>query len=612
MATRRIMSTKMWKYLAIFILARISTVQAEGSCSLFLAETLDEQGRRTLGVFSAARIPAGDLVGFPDVVIPLVDLPVKNTDNLSKQWDGLVWNPVDAGGLNEGLDVKAAALGLGSLVRGNFERPNVILLQSESDSADLDRSKDPGAGAFSYYNGAGIIATRDINVGDEVFFPHHNSHWNLDPDDKSLLDEMAADEKVQELLSLLRDSVEPRSQGQARATLLSMLQTSSLHESRALREVLPPAVLKEKYLFEPKTPAWLETHGLCIDQIRQGRSQIAQAGHGAYATRALKEDSVIASTPLMHIQDKQVLHTMPGSEENSHPSWQLLLNYCFGHKQSSQLFCPIGPTVGLINHSPTPNAALRWSTHVTNLHRKEWFNLTAAKLGEKMELGLVLEYFPLRDIKVGEEITINYGAEWQEAWEEHVSAFETTVNVADSLYSSAADLNKISPEIIRTHEEQQSNPYPHSVLTSCYYEHRSYEAGEVDTSGEYAADGKVVKKRWELLDSGIPVYMYLRPCRILERYPEKHNPFANPHDPEDPIEFESQGDAYTVQVLNFDQMHDDQKVGHSEALIVEDVPRVAIAFSDFMYTSDMHLPNAFRHEMRMDDGLFPRRWRDLA
>jgi hypothetical protein len=287
----------------------------------------------------------------------------------------------------------------------------------------------------------------------------------------------------------------------------------------------------------------------------------------------------------------------------------LLLNYCFGHKQSSQLFCPIGPTVGLINHSPTPNAALRWSTHVTNLHRKEWINLTAEELGEKMELGLVLEYFPLRDIKSGEEITINYGTEWQEAWEEHVSAWESTV--ADSIYISAADLNDLNPEVVRTFREQQDNPYPQTVHTSCYYEHRSYEAGVVDTTGQFATDGKVVVKSWKPLDSGMPVYMYLRPCRVLIRYPEKHNPFADPKDPEE-IAFQTNGYAYTVQMLNSEQMHDDQKVDNSETLIIEDLPREAIAFGDFMYTSDMHLRNAFRHEMRMDDALFPQKWRDLA
>ena len=601
---------KMWKCLGIFAVSRIIIVQAQqGSCSLFLAETLDEEGRRTLGVFSGDRIPAGELVGFPDVVIPLVDLPVKNSDKLWKQWESLVWNPLDAGGLHEGMDVKSAALGLGSMVRGNLERPNVLLLRSAYDSTDLDRSKDPGVGAFSYYNGAGIIATRNINVGDEVFFPHHHSHWNLDPGDKSLLDEMAQDKKVQELLSVLKDSVagETRSQGQVRATLLSMLKTSSFNDSRALREVLPPAILAESYLFAPKTPAWLEEHGMCLVQIRQGRSKITQAGHGAYATRALKEDSVIAWTPLMHIRDKQVLH-MSESEDHGHTSWQLLLNYCFGHKKSSQLFCPIGSTVALINHSSTPNAALRWSTHATNLHQKEWLNLTADKLAEKMELGLVLEYYPLRDIKAGEEITINYGAEWQQAWEEHVVAWESTV--ADSLYFSAADINEIDPEVVRTFREQQDNPYTQTIHTSCYYEHRPDEAGEVDTSGDYATDSMVIKKRWEPLDPDMPEYMYLRPCRVLERYPERHNPFADVNGPEE-IAYQSNGYAYTVQILNFEQMHDDQRVVDSETLLVQDLPREAITFSDFMYTSDMHLPKAFRHEMLMDDALFPQKWRDL-
>ncbi len=66
---------------------------------------------------------------------------------------------------------------------------------------------------------------------------------------------------------------------------------------------------------------------------------------------------------------------------------------------------------------------------------------------------------------------------------------------------------------------------------------------------------------------------------------------------------------YTVHILNYDHMHKDQRVDNTEFLVVEGLPRDAITFTDFIYSTDMHLKNAFRHEMMMNDTLFPRKWR---
>ena len=41
---------------------------------------------------------------------------------------------------------------------------------------------------------------------------------------------------------------------------------------------------------------------------------------------------------------------------------QLLLNYLYGHPESSMLFFPSGSVSCLINHSKKPNAKLVWST----------------------------------------------------------------------------------------------------------------------------------------------------------------------------------------------------------------------------------------------------------
>ena len=66
-----------------------------------------------------------------------------------------------------------------------------------------------------------------------------------------------------------------------------------------------------------------------------------------------------------------------------------------------------------------------------------------------------------------------------------------------------------------------------------------------------------------------------------------------------------------MQILNSDKIHDVQKIPDYELLVVEGFPRESIMFTDFAYSSDMHLKNSFRHEMIMPDGLFPNTWRNL-
>lgn len=42
-----------------------------------------------------------------------------------------------------------------------------------------------------------------------------------------------------------------------------------------------------------------------------------------------------------------------------------------------------------------------------------------------------------------------------------------------------------------------------------------------------------------------------------------------------------------------------------------DVPRQALKFVDKPYTTDLHLGNAFRHEIMIPDEIFPDKWRNL-
>ena len=195
-------------------------------------------------------------------------------------------------------------------------------------------------------------------------------------------------------------------------------------------------------------------------------STVKQAGRGAFATRAIKKAAVIAPMPLVHIQRKH-MHMYfyhDDTDTNEYVGEQMLLNYCYGHRKSSLLFFPYSPVVNFINHDgKSPNAYIRWSS-LPN-HRSEWLKYTVDELVGQYTAGLILEVVALRDISPGEEVSIDYGRDWQEAWDAHVREWKPEEGAED--YLSASDLNEVGAPIL-TEEEQKVNPYPKNIDMSCY------------------------------------------------------------------------------------------------------------------------------------------------
>jgi hypothetical protein len=85
--------------------------------------------------------------------------------------------------------------------------------------------------------------------------------------------------------------------------------------------------------------------------------------------------------------------------------------------------------------------------------------------------GLIVDYVALRDIAVGEEIFLDYGQDWQDAWEDHVKNWQPTDD--SELYTSAhqfqQERNSKETHIFLTEEEQRTNPYPDSIMTACMF-----------------------------------------------------------------------------------------------------------------------------------------------
>ena len=162
---------------------------------------------------------------------------------------------------------------------------------------------------------------------------------------------------------------------------------------------------------------------------------------------------------------------------------QLLLNYCYGHKDSSLLFFPYSPSINFINHGMNAedvNAKIRWSSYP--YHKKEWLDLSLQDMKDQLHTGLMFDIVATRNIQRGEEILLDYGSDWVESWKEHANEWriqmdeeedeENQFNMTDRLNQpTTVDLNIIDKHpTVRTEAEQQDNPYPSYIMTRCRFE----------------------------------------------------------------------------------------------------------------------------------------------
>jgi len=157
---------------------------------------------------------------------------------------------------------------------------------------------------------------------------------------------------------------------------------------------LSEALAKEVSL-KKRSPEWLVENGRCVDNIRPGRSTLPFAGRGAIAQRFIARGEVVVPVPLIQIMDKDVL-TIWKEVENENGDLdevptgkQLLMNYVFGHEESSLLLFPITNAI-LINHCSNrtkecgedgPNAEFYWDTE-WDRDTKRWLGMTLDEIAQ--------------------------------------------------------------------------------------------------------------------------------------------------------------------------------------------------------------------------------------
>lgn len=317
----------------------------------------------------------------------------------------------------------------------------------------------------------------------------------------------------------------------------------------------------EQFEFEQSIRSldWLKENGRCLDNIVPGNSTIEHAGRGAFAKTDILIGEYIHIAPLIHIPDRDVL-TMYADvydheleqivRDTSNPiGHQPLLNYCFGHHSSSMLLCSYGSLY--INHSKKPNAKIVWASDPYNT--ASWLEQPVAYFDNVWRTGMAFEYIALTDIKEGDEITVDYGNEWQEAWDKHVDRWEPPENA--NTYISSQQLNADPAIPIPTYDEDDTL-IDGSIECWCHFQ-----------QSRFKNDSRYTWKKE--LDMGQHEELVVE---ISDRiYSEDSEDFL-----------------YTVVLMD--------RQGVKE-ISVRNVPREALSFTQSKYRSDFYINGAFRHEM---------------
>jgi len=621
-------------------------------CRLYLAQSsIPNSG---LGLFTGVPHNVGASVAPPEIAHqllasfdgaePQLQASSGYRDSLVKEY---VWSSFVSGGSFEGSLVESLIPGVGMAANSFLPLVNARSIMGPIDSAGVGRTNGPGTGAFSAYYDTTYVAEMPLEAGSEVFADYGDNYFRGRPGEYGMVPLAPEFQRADEILKELWEALSPRLNNTPIGTEWQPLwdvMRNMVNDERT-RNALPSSVSEIEraatrgaaYNFlrgdNPRTLDWLQSNGLCIDTLDVKPSSIPQAGRGTFAKRSFAAGETILPLPMIQIprESLRIYKANPtdADAEDGHTakfhSHQLLLNYCFGHKDSSLLLFPYSSTSSFVNHGGRDaNAKVVWTnkeTDITGFHKQDWMERSSGALLQEGRTGLMMMLVATRTIAKGEEVTIDYGPEWQSAWEEHVAEWSMRHDLSETHALTASELNE-SEDRIRTVFE---DPYK-SVGTACHFRHDSDEDVEeagtrVDPGQEidgHKALGFVYDKSYlerlrsnlSLIEERATVWRdhggrstisgdNFRPCKIIARKEGAS----------------SDEDRYTVRVFN-----SENGAGHSVMLpadrehYVKNVPRRAILFVDLPYTSSQQKYGAFRHEIGFPDGdddLWPESWKDL-
>lgn len=606
----------------------------ENPCRLWLAQShVSTEANPKYGLFAGVDYTKGEDLPNSELALPLVDfLESANKDDgalhaqILEHVESYLWTSEYAGAKFEG-NYSTTTLVPGSGVLANYHSGvhNVDWTQGSVLLRDPDGTTEPGKahpsrGAISAYHNMTIHATQDIMAGMELF-ANFGEVWDESDNEKNIYqdkinrwDYLDADkilDKVVEFMEKYDGDMDAELKDEALDFILDkLLGTAAGKHAKVIRSLIPDNPRKLKKVQEMggtfnyrnadlvKSPAWLDKHAMCVDNIRIGLSTVSDAGRGAFAKRGLAKGENIVPVPMVPIANEDVMEMYTIIEDHfdngdldlhydrSQPlGKQLAFNYCFGHSESSVLLMPVGPMMTLVNHASEENGAnaeLVWSEHPYLLNDEELLDVRPEVLAVTDNPNLVMILVATKPIAEGAEIFIDYGDAWENGWSEYKKEFDT--KHADGKWPIKAQDKglEFKNEPFPVNLKQGSIPYPEGVATACFVETDEVEDGMPRISGDFDLVQWINPKTFADF-KGHNLY----PCDLIERTDKLND-----------------GNFYNYTAVVRQQ-------GKLDALMVKDVPHHAVTLVDLPYTSDIHSAGAFRQWIGLADELFPQAWRNL-
>lgn len=596
-------------------------------CSVYLAESSTDHA---LGTFAGRAYSRNDIIGVPDSVVHFVDIrhynSIKNDNDEDVLNDtlelflGTCWSADSTGGKNEGDESISAVGGPAFSSTGHVGLTNAViyqpsvLLRTDTDLlTKYDELTSPGRGAFSTYHNLTVLAVDTIGPGMEIFLDFGAEYSKHDdPTIPNMDDYRKMDEGMKKMVEFFNKHAE-RIGEKASEEVYEFIKEDVLELVAEKRAPAARALLPESYeglqeiidmggsaLYDNpevvRDVDWLRTNGYCQDTLVVGVSTIEHAGRGAFAARSMKRGEVVGALPLVPLLQGKSALTIPPDKAmgEKETTYQLVYNYMLEHPQSSALFYPAGAVTNYINHGGKSNANVKmiWST-------KEWSHVKDARetrlenLGQFGPIDMIVELVATRPINKGEEILLDYGDDWEAAWNDHVSKWKKVTKNA-SFSKSAMTLNEI-------HHSTDKPPQPFPV------DGKEADAGSnVELKCHILYDDEKIERIRNKDGSRTKVYPWiphpvkgetrlktdiavrsitLIGCDIIDRSGD-----------------EQSGYKYIV------QPHAEDK---GSGYYVKNVPHYAIRYVDKPYTNPQHETISFRHTIKFPDEIFPNAWRDL-
>jgi hypothetical protein len=563
-------------------------------CGLYMAEsTIPKAG---WGVFTGMDAKRGHDFG-ADAAIIVTDFPRGGDAScaLSEYWwaDYLTQASFDAS------RVASILPGIGMMSNSH---PGYVNVRNRgvSDRVRIGRG-NASFGAFSHAIGHSFDAAHALEAGQELFSEYGDEWFAYRYPN---VPRQADYQEVNHLLSewkqrVEEDGIEELTSDRAEALYLELVlgkfkvsANETLDADLARQQVLVPTTVEEaaRAVRHKRRVAgltleshrrsldWLNEHGACLDHLEAQHSTVVPHQMGAVLRSdrgVIREGQVVAPVPVVAVARSHM--RLNGTTEHR----QLILNYCYGHADSSVLLFPYSPVVNFVNHgyNGTANVGIRWS-RMSNDKKRLWTASRFLQSGKSQ--GLVLELYALRDLHPGEEVLLDYGDRWSTAWWKHEHDWRI----------------------------QQQNRRPgdaDSQATMAWYEYeRNYTMPPLSDGGTLQVPTSMQSRCYLDVDR-------IRNVSAVEGAWLPHSQYA-------PI-----GDLFDVQLetLPCDVVGADSEEDGLYRVIVRDedgrlitnlekVPKNAILILDRPYQTPQLLRGAFRHEIGLPDDVFPDAWKDLA